>query len=118
MRERLPCVSPAGDPWKRMRNNARAFLHGDDGIDWDISQLVYLAAGPGDYEQIDLRTLAQSEMDPWIAGRHVARSALCLVHLDDSAGGQPENRANPVAVGFGAYQQHLDPVIAVGSVVP
>jgi len=39
--------------WGILGDDAGAFLYGDDRIDGDVAEFVYLAAGPGDYERID-----------------------------------------------------------------
>ena len=61
-------------------------------------QLVHLPAGPGNGERLDLRSLAQSEMNARIARRHIAGAALGLVDLNHALGRQFENGADAVAI--------------------
>src|ERR1700722_11893399 len=85
---------------ERMSDNARALFDGNDLIDGHISQFVYLPAGPGDHERFDFASLAQAKMDPRIAGRHIACSALRLFHLGKPFRCKFQGGAGAIAVGF------------------
>src|ERR1700727_1566399 len=102
---------------ERMGNHARAFFDRDDGIDGYVCQLIDLAAGPGDYQRLDLGSLAQAKMNSRIAGRHIAASALGLLYMHEPFRSQFQYGAGAVPVGFRPDQVHLQPMIGIPSVI-
>ncbi len=69
-----------------MGHYSGAFFHGDDLIYGQVGQLLYLAAGPGDFERFDFSALAEAEENSRIAGRHVAHPAFGLLDMHESFG--------------------------------
>src|SRR5882757_8709931 len=102
---------------ERMGNHARAFFDRDDGIDGYVCQLIDLAAGPGDHQRLDLGSLAQAKMNARIGGRHIAATALGLLHMHKSFRSQSQYGAGAIPVGFCPDQLHLQPMIGIASVI-
>src|SRR5207237_10296878 len=75
------------DLGKFSRHYSRALLYRNDLIDRHMSQAVHLPAGPGGAHIIDLLLLSQTKVNPWVASRHVAHSALGLFRMDLAFGG-------------------------------
>ena len=94
----------ACDFWELAGYDAFAFLHRDDLVHRDLRQLIYSAAGPGDFERGDLGAMTQTEQDPGVAGLHVAAAAFHLLESRHSLGSEFERRADAVTVGLGSNQ--------------
>src|SRR5579872_2094308 len=69
---------------KTPRNNAASFFNRNNLIGRHVRELIDLTARPGDFERFDFWALAQAEMNPRIAGRHITAAAFGLLELDES----------------------------------
>src|SRR5207249_11604027 len=56
-------------------------------------------------------------MNPRIAGRHITHAAFRLFGMSDAFGGQPERRADALAVGPCTDEQNFEPTIGVAAIV-
>src|SRR5882762_9135715 len=77
-KEELSRCSFSGDLWEWMGDDAGAFFDGDDFVQWEIFEAIDLAAGPGDFEAVNLGVFAQAEENARVAGGHVAHAAFGL----------------------------------------
>src|SRR6267143_2629281 len=116
-RARLHFSSSARYLWKVARHNSCALLDGDDPVDRHIRQSTHMPARPSDFQRLDLGSFPQTKMNPRIIRRHIAHSALGLLNVCDSLGGQLQRRAEPIAVGACTDQQNFQPVIGVPAIV-
>src|SRR5215469_10368966 len=107
----------AGHLGKGSGHDSGTFLDGDDAVARDVGELVDLAAGPGDFQRIDLGASSQAKMNARIAGGHIAHATFGLFDVRDAVGGQLERRTNPIAIGLSADEQDFEPVIGVATIV-
>jgi hypothetical protein len=94
-----------------------AFFHGKDLIALDIRQLGIHAARPEDFDGIDLRSLAKTEVQSGILCRLVAHSTFPLIVQSQIARSHPDPGAHAIAIRFCAYQQDLHPMIPIPTVI-
>src|SRR5579859_1284877 len=103
--------------WKRVGHDSSAFFYGDDSVDGHAGQFFNQPAGPSDFERIDFGAFAEAEKNARIACGHITHAALGLFDVGGTFGGELKGGADAVAIGFGADQQNLQPVIGVAAVV-
>src|SRR5215469_8196796 len=71
---------------KRALDNSVSFLDGDNLITFQVRELGYDSAGPGDLDRLDDGTLTESKVEPGILGGLVAHAALSLIVEDQITG--------------------------------
>jgi len=71
-------------------HDASAFFYRDNFVDRHAREPVDLAAGPSNFQRIDFRAAAETEMDARIAGGHVTHAPFGLLDVRDAFGGQLE----------------------------
>ena len=100
-------------------NDAAAFADGENLIGLDLRKsLDLLRRRPFHFDQINRLRFSHAEMQPQIALRHNARSAMHFVHLRMSSCNDAHARANRRPIAFRANQFNLDPVLQVAAVIP
>ncbi len=104
---------------RRRRNNAAAFADGKNLIDLDLRESLDLLRGrPFHFNQIDHLRFSYAEVQPQIALRHDARSAMHFIHLRMSSSNDAHPRADRRAIAFCSDQFKFDPVLQIAAVIP
>src|SRR5262245_6445496 len=109
-RSRCAALNELWPGWSRRASSRRcplgghplALFDGDVPVDRHVAEHLLLAARPETLEGIDLSIRTQSEQDPWILRRAVAKAPLSLVVADKGARLQLQPRTGPVADAPGA----------------
>src|SRR5580698_4954889 len=104
--------------------NPLAFFHEDQLICLYVSKCVDVAAGPADFECVDLFRFSQAKVNAQIVLRNVAASAANFVDLlvwpgcAGRMGYANEACSDAASVGFGADDANLDPIVVEFGTAP
>src|SRR5215472_7201515 len=83
---------------ERPLDNSGSFLDCDHLVSFQVRELGYHSAGPGDFYRLDCGTLTESKMESGILGGLVAHAALSLIIEDQVAGRHLHPRADTVSI--------------------
>jgi hypothetical protein len=83
----------------------------------NIADHVDTTPDPFDLDLVDLVALTEAEVEPFAKVALITPPAVDFVHLAEIARGHGDMGANAIAVGFGALQLDLNPMIGMAGIV-
>src|ERR1041385_9030846 len=89
----------------------------EDPVCTDIRNFVHVLAGPMDFDQINLRSLLESEMQPQIVLRKVTAAAVDFANLGEIAGNDFDSRTDAIAIAFHSDRLDQNRIAGIAAIV-